>query len=108
MPIKIGDLQYEVILKNHGTRDGMGSAGSCSGFYQKIRIDMDERQSDGIEADLWHEIIEAVNGQYNFKFEHQTISTLASVIHQILVDNAQYFKDFRHVIRKKERKSADW
>ena len=100
--IRIGDKRYEVTLEKHGSKT-MGSSGEASHFYQQIRLDIDERRLDGIEGDLWHEIMEMINAEYGLKLEHQTITVLASAVHQVLLDNAGYFSDFKEIINK-ERK----
>lgn len=100
--IKIGSLFYKVIFEKCGAEAGMNVSAQMSNFYQNIRIDMDNRPFDGMEQDLWHEIIEAVNGIYNLKLEHQTISTLGSAIHQVLRDNAVYLADFKKIVEKEK------
>jgi hypothetical protein len=99
--IKIGDKRYEVILEKHGSKTMTSSADSTH-FYQRIRIDLEERKFDGIEGDLWHEIIEMINTEYNLKLDHQTITALGSSVHQVLIDNAQYLADFRMIVNKEK------
>jgi hypothetical protein len=99
--IKIADKRFEVILEKHGSKSMTSSADSTH-FYQRIRIDLDERKLDGIEGDLWHEIIEMINCEYNLKLEHQTITVLGSAIHQVLFDNADYFADFKMIVNKEK------
>ncbi len=104
MKIKIGDREFEIILAPHGGKDFLGgTSGKASHWYQKIYLDLDQRPFDGIESDLWHEIVELINDNCNFKFDHQVITVLAMSIHQVLVDNKQFFEKFKEIICQKSK-----
>ncbi len=99
--IKIADKKFEVILEKHGSKV-MNTSADGTHFYQRIRIDLDERQFDGIEGDLWHEIIEMINAEYNLKLDHQVLTVLGSAIHQVLQNNAEYLADFKTIVNKEK------
>jgi hypothetical protein len=41
--------------------------------------------------DLLHEVVEAINCLYDLPLNHQTITTLAEALHQVLRDNRLVF-----------------
>ena len=53
----------------------------------EIRIDSDIPHNRKMLA-LLHEIIEAIVGQYEIDIEHEELSTLTNVLHQVLCDNS--------------------
>jgi hypothetical protein len=83
--IKIGAIEYKIIFVENLARD-MDSLGRCCGNNRTIEID---KNLDGQikEKVLIHEIIEAINIEYEFDFEHNIISKLATILYQILIDN---------------------
>ncbi len=90
--LKIGALEFDVIIEEHRTRDaGTDWSASMNAKYQKIFLDKEGGKPDGIMDDLLHEIVEAVNSLNDLGLNHQTISTLATGLHQVLRDNRLVF-----------------
>jgi hypothetical protein len=88
LKLRIADREFELVLID--SRDSLkNNSASASEWQQRIVICQDDRRPDGLMSDLWHEVIEMINCCYGFKMEHQTITTLASAIHQVLRDNPQ-------------------
>jgi len=88
LKLRIADKYYDLILVPERSKDdGVNNSASCSQWYQKIRISVNDRMADGIMGDLWHEVTEAINNEYNLGLNHQTITTIGSAIHQVLRDN---------------------
>ena len=86
--LRIADLDFE--LSWIDSRDTLRSTSASSGGWgQKIVICDDDRKSDGLMSDLWHEVVEMINHSYDLKLDHQTISVLGSAIHQVLRDNPE-------------------
>lgn len=87
--VDILGVVYDVILKKE--KDDSGPAtGTCSPFYQRIWLSED-RPETGRAVDFLHEIIEAINDANDLKLEHQTLSTLATSLYQVMVANRLTF-----------------
>ena len=87
LKIKIGGHQYEIKVID-GDVSGMSEAGLCYRNNHIIFINkadfMDESAKN---VTLFHEIIEAINYNYELKLPHQAITILAETIYQVLIDN---------------------
>jgi hypothetical protein len=84
--IKICAYTYQVIKENRYEEHGVVSAGTHDAFLTKIWID-NTANKQVQEESLVHEFIEAINKLNDFQLNHQTISTLAENLYQILADN---------------------
>ena len=92
--LKIGGHTYS--LSWDGDDEGvtlLGMAGMVSTNKKHIGVSA----ADGIphselEETLLHEIIEAIHMSCDMGLEHQTISTLAVELYQVLVDNKIFFR----------------
>lgn len=83
--IKIGCFEVKVqIVKNLAyDRDRIGEF--CP---RNLTIDIEETSSLQRQWEtLFHEIIEAINSQYNLELPHQTIHILGSAFFQVIRDN---------------------
>lgn len=99
--MRIGDREYEVILNKNGGRDnGTDSSAHCSHWHQRIWIDLDGRKIDGIEGDLWHEIFEMIDKNENLQLDHKTITKLSNSVHQVLIDNKEYFDNLEELVKE--------
>lgn len=85
--IKIGGKIFEIELRNNrSVKDGASTGASSSNWSQKIWIDNDQHL-EGQEEALIHEIIEMLDSDNDLNLSHQTISTLAISLYQVLKDN---------------------
>ena len=90
--LKIGGLNFEIVVEPHRRRDhGVDSSASENCKYQKIWLDSESQKADGMMDDLLHEVFEAINCLYDLPLNHQTITTLAEALHQVLRDNRLVF-----------------
>jgi len=90
--LKIGGLNFDVVVELHRRRDhGVDSSASENCKYQKIWLDSEAQKADGMMDDLLHEVVEAINCLYDLALNHQTITTLAEALHQVLRDNRLVF-----------------
>ncbi len=83
--LKIGGINYQVIvepIKMHGA----SNCGSCNNAVAVITINSEDNNQIQ-ETTLIHEIIEAINGNYDLQLPHQTIATLETSLYQVLMDN---------------------
>jgi len=85
--IKIGGLDYEVIVKDRSKEDGITNAGTHYQYEQKIWIDNKCHQQQQEET-LIHEIIEAINTANEVGLEHNQVSVLSNQLYQVLKDNS--------------------
>ena len=85
--IKICGKTYTVEIRdNRQTKDGADTGAASSVWSQKIWIDND-RHIEGQEEGLFHEIIEQISIEMDFKLDHLVISTLSNILYQVLKDN---------------------
>lgn len=90
--LKIGGLIYEVLLvEDRNFEHAKTNTGSCNSAYQKIWLEYGKRKIDGLKDDLLHEIVEAIIRHADIEINHQTITTLASMLNQVLRDNRLIF-----------------
>ncbi len=90
--LKIGGLNFEIVVEPHRRRDhGVDTTASENCKYQKIWVDSEAQKEDGMMDDLLHEIVEAINCLYDLELNHQTITTLAEALHQVMRDNRLVF-----------------
>ena len=90
--LKIGGLNFDVVVEPHRRRDhGVDTSASENCKYQKIWLDSEAQKADGMMDDLLHEVVEAINCLYDLALNHQTITTLAEALHQVLRDNRLVF-----------------
>lgn len=89
--IKIGGLNYSVKKVKDLARDH-DALGRCCGNSASIEIDM-EIGKNVTDKVLLHEIIEAINFEYELNLEHPKISILASTLYQVLIDNKGLFEE---------------
>jgi len=90
--LKIGGLNFDVVVEPHRRRDhGVDTSASENCKYQKIWLDSEAQKADGMMDDLLHEVVEAINCLYDLALNHQTITTLAEALHQVLRDNRLAF-----------------
>lgn len=90
--VKIGGIKYKIEYSKDLTRD-RGNLGECCCNTSVIRLDSDlgfhmEKKT------LLHEIIEAINFEYEMKLEHTKISILETALYQIIIDNKELIKTF--------------
>jgi len=90
--LKIGGLIYDVIpIEDRNREHGMNNTGSCNVGFQKIWIEYGNRKIEGVKDDLLHEILEAIVCQCNIDMSHQTLTTLGTMLLQVLKDNRLVF-----------------
>ena len=85
--LKIGAHKFKVLQKTE-LEVVNGDLGSCQ--ISTCRIWLNTTAGIAIsqrEQSFFHEIVEAINGLYNMKLEHQNIETLAEAMYQVLNDN---------------------
>jgi hypothetical protein len=90
--VKIGGIKYKIEYSKDLARD-RGCLGECCCNSNVIRLDSDlsfhmERKT------LLHEIIEAINFEYELKLEHTKISIIETALYQVIIDNAELIKTF--------------
>lgn len=81
---KIGGHWLDVEIKTE--RQGYDKAASVYRWWNKIFIQSDLAQSKK-ESNLFHEVIEEINGQMDLDLTHRQISTLAESFYSFLTDN---------------------
>jgi hypothetical protein len=90
--VKIGGILYKVSKIKDLARD-RGHLGECCGNNATIGLD-DNLHSDVERKVLLHEIIEAINFEYELELAHNKISTLESSLYQVIMDNKELIKSF--------------
>ncbi|MBF0487885.1 MAG: hypothetical protein HQK98_06965 [Nitrospirae bacterium] len=86
--IIIGGLEYRVELVDPSfSTEHFGQLEQLKGL---IRINK-EISKDRQQTTLLHEILEAINSQYQFELEHGKIQGLEATLYQVLKDNNIYF-----------------
>ena len=86
--LKIGSHVYTIEHVNLGLTDQNTDLGLCRATKNEITIN----SNPGIalsqqEATLFHEIIEAINYNYELELNHQQITTISEAFYQVLKDN---------------------
>ena len=84
--VKIGGHIYDVVSMHDHLRVGDGCFGLCDHNNHRILIDRKLPESRQ-QCTLLHEIIEAINEQYELGLIHPTICTLEQSLYQIFIDN---------------------
>ena len=85
--IKICGKTYIIEIRNNRcTTDGVDFGASGSNWSQKIWIDNDQH-IESQEGALFHEVIELISREMDFKLDHLVISTLSNILYQVLKDN---------------------
>lgn len=78
----VNKVKYEDRLRDSGDN----TSGASSHYGSTIWIDkVASRQVQ--EGTLIHEIIETINSGFHLQLSHQTITTLAEVLYQVLIEN---------------------
>jgi regulator of RNase E activity RraB len=88
--IKIAGMKYEVKETENLTRDH-GSLGNCCGNNLTINVDKDLKE-DVKKKTLLHEIIEALNFEYDLEFQHNKICVLETALFAVIKDNTELIK----------------
>jgi len=83
--IKIGGKTHEVTIKD-SEKGGNTNQGSAGVWSLKIWLDKNQAQ-EAMEETLLHEIIELIKEANDLDISHQSISTMAESIYQVLKDN---------------------
>lgn len=95
--LKVQGIVFEILLvKDRNLEHGKQATGSCSTAYQKIWLEYGNRKIDGIKEDLLHEILEALKCECDLDMSHQTLTTLSSMLNQVLRDNRLVFFEEEH------------
>ena len=90
--LKIGGLTYEVILvEDRNFEHAKSNSGSCNVVFQRIWLEYGKRPIDGIKDDLLHEIFEAIISIAGIDINHQSLTTISSMLGQVLRDNKLVF-----------------
>jgi hypothetical protein len=90
--VKIGGILYSISKIKDLARD-KGHLGECCGNNASINLD-DDLQPDVERKVLLHEIIEAINFEFELNLEHNKISVLESTLYQVIIDNKELIKSF--------------
>ena len=89
--IKIGGFIVTVELVNNIMTD-RGRLGEYHPRTQIIKIDKDCSEQQKEETFL-HELLEAITSIYDIDIEHKDLSNMATVLHQVIKDNPEIFKE---------------
>ena len=84
--VKIGGHRYKVIFKDLDKNEASNNCGYCRTTDNEIYINSSMSQEQQ-ESTLLHEIIEAINFNYQLDLEHNKIQTLEATLYQVLKDN---------------------
>lgn len=87
MKIKIGSVDYEVVMDEHLSRGNL--IGECDYNNQKISISP-SINGDRRESVFWHEIIHAIFEQIGEEQNEALIDRLSYQIHGVLKANASF------------------
>jgi hypothetical protein len=88
--VKIGGHIYTINNVKGFELDGCGA--DINVATQIIRICQDSPQ-DRRESSFLHEIIEAIDSNFELKLEHPIIQCLEETLYQVIVDNPDIFKE---------------
>lgn len=89
--IKVGGFIINV-LKKPDLMVERNHLGEYHSKYQEIHIEQSSTKQQ-MEETLLHEIMEAINYHYNLSLEHEKLSLIATVLHQVVKDNPELFKE---------------
>lgn len=89
--IKIGGFNIDVEFVDNLIIE-RGSLGEYHPRTQTIRIDKDNSNQQKEETFI-HEVLEAIISIYDIEIEHKDLSIMATVLHQILLDNKKILKE---------------
>jgi len=86
--LKIGAHIFKVKYFNREAKDLNDNLGSCNCVKCEIVINSDPNISvSQQEETLLHEILEALNYNYQLKLSHESLSIIAEGLYQVLKDN---------------------
>ena len=88
--IKIGGYIVSVEFVNNLMTDRQHT-GEYHPRIQTIKIDKDCSEQEREEVFV-HEMMEAITAIYDIPLKHRDLSLLATVLHQVIVDNPEAFK----------------
>lgn len=85
--LKVGGHFYEVLKHfDRAKIDGDNNLGTHSGTFLKIWLETN--MSLSMQEDVFfHELVEAINFQYNIELNHHQVSLVSSAFYQVLTDN---------------------
>ena len=83
--IKIGAKKYDVVRGDHMKDRGNTSPASVN-FYD-LKIWVSEKANDFNSECFMHEVVEAINYQYELGLPHNKITILGEVLYQIIKEN---------------------
>jgi hypothetical protein len=89
--VKIGGYIVEVELTDNIMTD-RGNRGEYHPRIQTIKIDQDTSRQQ-MEETFIHELLEAITSIYDVKWEHRDLALVATVLHQVIKDNPEVFKE---------------
>ncbi len=84
--VKIGGQNYKIIIKDLNKSECQDNCGYCRTTDNEIYINSSMSQEQQ-ETTLLHEILEALNFNYQLDLEHNKIQTLEATLYQVLKDN---------------------
>lgn len=89
--IKIGGFMVDVEFVNNLMTDRQHT-GEYHPRTQSIKIDKDCSEQEREEVFV-HEVLEAIKAIYDIQLEHRDLTLIATVLHQIIKDNPEIFKE---------------
>ena len=89
--VKISGYIVKVEFENNLVTDRR-NLGEYHPRIQTIKIDKDNSKQQTEETFL-HELLEAITFIYDIDIEHKDLSNMATVLHQVIKDNSEIFKD---------------
>lgn len=85
--IRIAGVDYKITTDNNLVQE-RAIIGECSHDRCEIKLHIKGRTGDAIMRTLWHEILHAIDANYNgAKLEEAAVERLATGIYQVLADN---------------------
>lgn len=84
--VKIGG-HYYAVKHVENLNDPNDHCGFCKLVANEILINKNGQAQSQQEETLIHEIMEAINYNYELKLEHRQITIIASAFYQVLKDN---------------------
>lgn len=89
--VKIGGYIVEVELTDNIMTD-RGNRGEYHPRIQTIKIDQGTSRQQ-MEETFIHELLEAITSIYDVEWEHRDLALVATVLHQVIKDNPEVFKE---------------